>query len=297
MSAPVILSVGEVLWDLLPTGAVLGGAPANFAAHAQALGGQAWLASRVGQDDRGHEILRRLQGRGLSIDLIGVDDSRPTGTVSVTLTTGGEPHYVIHEPVAWDALSVTTAGKRAAANAQAVCFGSLAQRAPTSRATIRTLVAATPSTALRVFDLNLRQSFYSREVIASSLALANVLKLNETELPVLAAMFSLTGEPKDQLRALARRFQLRAVAFTRGADGSCLLVDEAWSEHRGIATRVEDTVGAGDSFTAAFVLGLLAGWPLAKIHERASEVAAYVCSQVGPMPVLPERFSLRSTGR
>ena len=287
-----ILSIGEVLWDLLPSGPLLGGAPANFAVHAQALGGDVKLVSRVGTDPLGHEIIERLQAREMSIDLIGIDDALPTGTVSVTLASDGQPEYIIHEQVAWDALAVTAAAVTAAAEAHAVCFGSLGQRAPASRAAVEALVAASPPQALRVFDINLRQSFYSREVIAASLALANVLKLNETELPVLAEMFGLSGDTRSQITTLASEHGLQAVAFTRGSQGSCLLVADEWSEHPGVPTTVADTIGAGDSFTAAFVLGLLKGWPVPAIHQRASEVAAFVCSQAGPTPPLPEALRI-----
>ncbi|MEO6784761.1 MAG: carbohydrate kinase [Chthoniobacteraceae bacterium] len=291
-----ILSVGEVLWDLLPAGPVLGGAPANFAVHAHGLGADARLVSRVGDDDRGREILRRLPARGMDTDLIVTDSTLPTGTVSVTLAGDGQPRYVIHEHVAWDAIAVTPESERAAAGCHAVCFGTLAQRSPASRAAVQALVAASPPDALRVFDLNLRQHFFSREVIEASLGLANVLKLNETELPVLAELFALRGKTEAQIARLAEEFELQAVAFTRGAQGSCLMVDGEWSDHRGIPAHVRDTVGAGDAFTAALVLGLLAHRPLQEIHEHASEVAAFVCSQTGPTPMLPEHLRA-SAGR
>ena len=285
-----ILSIGEVLWDLLPTGAILGGAPANFAIHAQALGAQARIVSRVGDDAPGHEILRRLQDLGMDTGFIGLDSQLPTGSVSVALAADGQPQYEIHENVAWDAIALTDPIERVAGETHAACFGTLAQRLPQSRAAIQKLVAALPSDSLRVLDINLRQSFYSRQVIETSLKLANVLKLNETELPVLAGMFDLRGSAQSQLAALADQFQLRAVAFTMGSRGSCLMLEGAWSEHGGVPVMVQDTVGAGDAFTAAFVMGLLAHWPLPAIQQHASEVAAFVCSQTGPTPVLPERF-------
>jgi fructokinase len=287
-----ILSVGEVLWDLLPTGAVLGGAPANFAVHAQALGGKVQLVSRVGDDPHGREILRRLQGRDVTTDLVDMDNTLPTGTVSVTLASDGQPHYIIHERVAWDSITPTAANRKAASEAHAVCFGTLAQRSPASRAAVNTLVAASPANALRVFDINLRQSFYSRQVIEESLELANVLKLNEAELPVLAELFNLSGDARAQLVELARLFQLHSVAFTRGAQGSSLMIHGEWSEHAGTPALVQDTVGAGDAFTAALVLGMLDGWPVPAIHQRASEVAAFVCCHAGPTPQVPGRFRI-----
>lgn len=272
-----VVALGEVLWDLLPTGVVLGGAPANFACHARALGAETTLISRVGNDELGHEVLRQLAAKGLPTAAVQIDPRRPTGTVSVELE-GGQPLYTIHENVAWDAIEPD----ERAWEADAVCFGTLAQRSPISHASIQRMVKGTRSDALRVFDINLRQSFFSLEVIASSLALANVLKLNDAELPVLEQMFSVRG-----IEALGARFELRAVALTRGAEGSVLWADGARVEHAGVPTTVRDTIGAGDSFTAALTLGLLANRPLDRIIDHGSRVAAYVCSQAGATPPLP----------
>lgn len=290
-----ILSIGEVLWDLLPSGPVMGGAAANFAVHCQALGATSGLVSRVGDDPRGHEILRLLRQRKIDTRFVGVDRELPTGVVTVALADDGQPHYDIHENVAWDAISLSPECLSAAGGADAVCFGTLAQRAPASRSAIETLVGALPPESLRVFDINLRQQFYSREIVESSLMLANVLKLNEIELPVLAEMFRLSGDAESQIASLADRFHLRAVAYTRGANGSVLLVDGERSRQDGLSVTVRDTVGAGDAFTAAMVVGLVAEWPLAAIHERAGEVAAFVCSHSGPTPVLPESFQVPPT--
>jgi fructokinase len=280
---PRILALGEVLWDLLPTGPILGGAPANFACHARALGAQTTLLSRVGEDDLGREILRQLDAKGLPITAVQIDPQRPTGTVSVELSADGQPCYIIHEDVAWDAIEATDSALATAREADAVCFGSLAQRAAISRESIHRLATATKPEALRVFDINLRQSFYSPELIESSLGLANVLKLNDAELPVLAEMFAIAAN----VEALAVRFDLRAVALTRGGTGSVLWADGVRSEHPGVATTVRDTIGAGDSFTAALALGLLVGHPLDRINDHANRVAAYVCSQSGATPPLP----------
>jgi len=274
-----ILAIGEILWDLLPSGKQLGGAPANFAYHAHALGARARLISRVGNDPLGHEILDRLRSLGLPTDGVGVDPAAPTGTVSVEVMSDGQPKFIIHEDVAWDRLEPV-----AEVEADAICFGSLGQRCPAARRAIRDVVAAMPDAALRVFDINLRQSFYSREIIQSSLELASALKLNDAELPVLAAMFGLTGDTRNQLSALSERFALRAAALTRGAAGSLLLADGIWSEHPGIRVKVVDAVGAGDAFTAAWTLGLLAGHALDAINQRANEVAAFVCTQPGATP-------------
>lgn len=227
---------------------------------------------------------------GLPTDGVGVDTVAPTGTVSVELAADGQPRFTIHEDVAWDRLVADEASLAFAAQADAVCFGSLAQRSEPSRSCIRKLVTAAPVAALRVFDINLRQHFYSREIVEESLRLANALKLNDTELQVLAAMFGLGGSVREQLATLAERFGLRAVALTRGAHGSLLLAGGAWSEHAGLTVKVVDSVGAGDAFTAAMALGLLAGRPLDEINRHANEVAAYVCSQPGATPVLPASF-------
>ncbi|MFZ2643657.1 MAG: carbohydrate kinase [Verrucomicrobiia bacterium] len=282
------LAVGEILWDLLPSGKQLGGAPANFAYHAHALGAEARVVSRVGGDAQGREILDRLRALRLPTDGVGVDASAPTGTVSVELATDGQPRFTIHENVAWDRIVADETSLAFAAQADVVCFGSLAQRSEPSRSSVRELVAATPAAALRVFDINLRQHFYSRDVVEESLRLANVLKLNDAELPVLAAMFGLGGGVRDQLAALAQRFALRTVALTRGARGSLLLAGDAWSEHSGLTVKVADSIGAGDAFTAALALGLLSGRQRDDINRHANEVAAYVCSQPGATPILPQ---------
>lgn len=206
----------------------------------------------------------------------------------------GQPRFTIHEKVAWDRLVADEVSLAFAVQADAVCFGSLAQRCDTSRAAIRQVVSKTPAAAVRVFDINLRQHFYSQELIESSLALANALKLNETELPVLATMFKLGGDVRAQLASLAKRFALRAIALTRGANGSLLLADGTWSEHAGLRAKVVDAVGAGDAFTAAWTLGLLARQPLDEINHRANELAAFVCTCAGATPDLPLKFKKAS---
>jgi fructokinase len=285
-----ILAVGEILWDLLPAGKQLGGAPANSAYHAHALGSRVHLISRVGDDPLGLEILGRLHGLGVPADFVATDPAAPTGTVTVELSADGQPRFTIHENVAWDRISVDEHLLELAGRVQAVCFGSLAQRRGPSRDSIRRLVSATPAGALRVFDINIRQHFYSAELIEASLRLANVLKLNDQELVLLASMFDLRGDTREQVASLGRLFGLDTVALTRGAGGSLLVSGGAWSEHPGLPARVADTVGAGDAFTAAMTLGLLAGWPLDRINRLANEIAAYVCSQPGATPKLPDEL-------
>lgn len=290
-----IIGIGEALWDLLPGGRQLGGAPANFAYHAHSLGARARVITRVGDDDLGREIIRRLQGMGLDVGNVQVDESAPTGTVTVALSAEGVPDFTIHENVAWDRIEATPDALAVAREADAVCFGSLAQRGEISRESIQRLVAATPPVALRIFDINLRQHFYSREIIERSLGLANVLKLNDGELPALAEMLHLPGDQRRQIAALAGRFDLRAVALTRGAQGSLLYQGGRWSECGSRAVEVKDTVGAGDAFTAGLAMGLLREMDLDDIHRAASEVARHVCACEGATPPLPD--SLRAMFR
>lgn len=282
-----IFGIGEVLWDLLPQGRQLGGAPANFAFHARSLGLEAAVISGIGNDEPGRDLLRRLQELKVPADLISRIPELPTGTVSVTLDDRGVPHYTIHQPVAWDRIPSTPGAMEDVRRADAICFGSLAQRCDLSRKTIQDLVAAAPQTALRVFDINLRQEFYSREIIEQSLRLANVLKLNDSELPVLASMFELTGPEKEQVGQLASLFKLQTVALTRGEKGSLLQHQGRWSECPVRPVKVVDTVGAGDAFTAAIVKGLLRGMDLDRLNTAANEVARHVCASAGATPSLP----------
>jgi fructokinase len=281
-----IVSIGEVLWDLFPEGAKLGGAPANFACHCRSLGARASLVSAVGRDALGDEALLRLSERGVDLSCVRRVDDRTTGTVDVGGPPGGKPEFQIREGVAWDELEAGTEAKALVRAAQAVCFGTLAQRTETGRRVVGELVAAASDGALRVCDINLRKPFVSADVIRESLGMANVLKLNEDELPDLAAQFGLEGTAEDQVRALAERFGLRVVALTLGELGSCLLREGQWSREPGRVVKVVDTVGAGDAFTAVLVMGLLKGWTTPQLLERATDVAAYVCTQAGATPDL-----------
>jgi len=283
-----VIGIGEVLWDLLPAGRQLGGAPANFAFHAGALGAQAGAITRVGRDALGRDIQCRLEELRLPANLVQTDETSPTGTVTVELAGEGVPNFTIHEHVAWDHLQLTDAALATARTADALCFGSLAQRAEPSRGTIQHLLRQSSPTVLRIFDINLRQHFYSRTVIEPSLQLANVLKLNDSELPVLATMFDLKGDPQSQVTALAHRFDLRVVALTLGPQGSLLYQGGRWSKCGIRPVRVEDTVGAGDAFTAALALGLLQQMNLDAINLAANQVASYVCSCAGATPPLPD---------
>lgn len=286
------IGLGEVLWDLLPGGRQLGGAPANFAYHAHALGAESLVVSRVGRDDLGRDLLERLNALGLATSGIAVDPVAPTGSVSVTLDPTGKPAYTIHLDVAWDLLEADPEGLRAAAGADAVCFGTLAQRHPVARESIRRLLQATRPDALCIFDINLRQRFWSREVIVESLALATVLKLNDEELPILADLLGWPADDDHRLLArLAERFDLRAVALTRGARGSLLWTAGRTWNWPGSDLKVADTVGAGDSYTAALALGLLSGKAPEDILRIAHRVADFVCTQSGATPPMPADFA------
>lgn len=292
-----VIGIGEVLWDLLPTGAQLGGAPANFTCHARALGAQAAVVTRVGNDHLGHEILRRLEQMGIGDGAVQVDAGAPTGTVTISLSGNGIPHFTIHERVAWDRIAVAPEGLETVRKAHAVCFGSLAQRSAEAQSAIQELVAAAPKEALRVFDINLRQNYFSGEVIEQSLRLANVLKLNDSELPIVARQFGLTGTPRQQIEWLARTFELQVVALTRGPAGSLLFADGQWSDCPSVPIEIVDTVGAGDAFTAALVMGLLHKMPLDEINALADEVARHVCSCAGATPPLPKTICDRFANR
>jgi len=289
--AKCTVGIGELLWDVFPSGRRLGGAPANFAAHCFHLGADACLVSAVGQDADGVELCETMSGLGLPTAWIQRDAGHPTGTVQVTLNAQGHPAYEICRPVAWDFVQWTDDLETLAAEAGAVCFGSLAQRGDATRKTIQRFLAAVPDAALRIFDVNLRQDFYSREILETSLGLANVVKLSDEELPVLAEMFGFSGEAEAQARQLLERFALRHVAYTRGANGSLLVGPAITSDCPGVDTHVVDTVGAGDSFTAALCVGLLHGLPLDDIHVWANRVAAFVCSQRGATPSLPAELA------
>lgn len=285
----ILVGLGEILWDMLPEGKQLGGAPANFAYHAQALGGKGYVVSCIGNDEMGAEILSVVKGIGLDKQYIAVDENHPTGTVTIELDNEGKPDYVIHENVAWDFIPLNSGLMELAAKIDCVCFGSLCQRSEVSRETVRSFLGATREKCLRVFDINLRQKFYSREIIESMLELSNVLKLNDEELPVVAEMLGIEGNETKVLSRLTSSYGLRLIALTKGAEGSRLYTDKEDSHCEGIAPpAIADTVGAGDSFTAAIAMGLLRGDGLEEINNFANRLASFVCTQNGATPRLPE---------
>ena len=279
------VGLGEILWDMLPQGKQLGGAPANFAYHTQQLGARATVISAVGNDELGREINRIIDARQLG-NCIALS-TKPTGTVSVSLVDG-IPSYTIHEDVAWDNISLNADSIKALSRADAICFGSLAQRSPVSRNSIRQALELSKPDALRVFDINLRQHYYSAELIEQSLQLANVFKINDEELVVLANLFGLSGSDESIAQQLMNRYALKLLAVTRGAKNSSLYTATEQSDIDTPRVNVADTIGAGDSFTATLCMGMLQGKSLSDLHQHAVQVSAFVCSQAGAMPVLPE---------
>ncbi len=281
----IVTGIGELLWDLLPEGKQLGGAPCNFVFHASQAGCEAFVVSAIGDDMPGEEIRQTLNSLNINDNYLQTN-SYATGSVSVILNSNGNPDYTIHENVAWDSIRWNNELVGLAKETDAVCFGSLAQRRTRSRETINKFLHATSHNCLKVFDINLRQNFYTEEIIYESFKHANILKLNEEELPVITTMFSLEGNVEKQLVTLLERFGLKFIAYTMGAGGSKLLNKSELSFVKSPMVKVEDTVGAGDSFTAIMVAGILNGVSLKEIHEKATEVSAYVCQNRGATPVI-----------
>jgi fructokinase len=285
-----VVGIGEALWDLLPTGPQLGGAPVNFAYHARQLGAQARVITRVGRDVHGSNMRKRFAEMSIDDGVVQVDDQLPTGTATVVLAGAGVPQFTINDGAAWDRLEFTNEALDAVRGAHAVCFGTLAQRNPVAAVSIQKLVAATPFMSLRVFDINLRQNFYTRETIERSLRLANVVKLNEQELTMLSAIYGLRGGVNQKIERLVQLFDLQLLALTRGEKGSVLYQGGNWSDMPGGSVDIIDTVGAGDAFTAALVMGLLNRLSLPHVHQFAESVAGFVCSCPGATPVLPHHL-------
>ena len=292
----LILGMGELLWDVLPQGARLGGAPANFTVMAGRLGNHAAILSRIGRDDLGREAVHLLDPLPADTSFLQIDPIHETGRVTVSFTNG-QPEYTIHQPAAWDSMDLSGDWVQLAERADAICFGSLAQRSLESRQTIQTLAAQTSARCIRVFDVNLRTPFFSSEVIQESLELASVVKMNDAEVPLVLALLGLPAEedpPPDSLKLGAERLlaefpTLQMVAVTRGGDGSLLVTRDEWHQHPGYPVRVADTIGAGDAFTAAMTHYLLRGADLATLNEAGNRWGGWVASQSGAMPALSEQ--------
>jgi fructokinase len=285
-----IVGIGEVLWDVLPGGKQLGGAPGNFAYMASLLGDEGLLASRVGDDSLGQETLGKMKDIGLPTQFLQVDPLHPTGTAVVEVDAAGQPKFTITPDVAWDFLEWTPQWNELAQQADVICFGTLAQRNPRSRDTIRQFLQAARSSALRVFDVNLRQDFFSAELLKKSFQSAQLVKLNHEELPVVMRLLDLeyVGEEKAAGKLL-QAFDLKLVCVTRGANGSLLITSSGSSSHDGFRVKVADTVGAGDAFTACLIHHFLRGASLEQINNAANRFAAWVASKPGATPVIEER--------
>ncbi len=283
-----IIGLGELLWDVFDHEKRLGGAPANVAFHANQIGNNALVLSKVGGDELGTETLQILNEQGIDTSLIKLD-SHPTGSVRISLDSQNSAQYEFARDVAWDHLSSTPELRAAMQEGDAVCFGTLAQRSAQSQQAIAELLAAMREDALRVLDLNLRPPFYNKRTVLQLLKLANVLKINEVELLILRSYLNLEGSEKSALQSLADTFSLQAIALTKGGEGFTLLRGEEFhSIQRPMEITVVDTVGAGDSFTAAFIDGLLRGHSLSNIGYSASRLAAFVCTQRGATPEIPQ---------
>lgn len=283
-----IVGMGEALWDCLPEGRKIGGAPANFAYHVGQFGFKTMAVSAIGDDQLGKEIVEKFSQRNLNFHLETV--GYPTGTVQVEVDSAGIPRYEIMEDVAWDNIPYSERLEEIARNTRVVCFGSLAQRSQVSRDTINRFVDSMPMAedTYKVFDINLRQHFYSKEIIASSLDKCNIFKINDEELDIVRNMFGYDGMSQDQVcKALLADYNLKMLILTCGTDGSHVFTSEETSFQPTPKVEVADTVGAGDSFTGAFIASILGGKSVSEAHKRAVEVSAYVCTQNGAMPVLP----------
>lgn len=293
-SQPIVVGMGEALWDVLPEGKKLGGAPANFAYHVSQFGLESRVVSAVGQDKLGAEILENFRQK----QLYGLIETvpYPTGTVQVELDAEGVPCYDIKEGVAWDNIPYTQALDGLARQTHAVCFGSLAQRSIVSRQTIHRFLDSMPDApdTLKIFDINLRQSFYSKEILCDSFSRCNVLKINDEELVTVSRMFGYPGiDLQDKCWILLAKYNLKMLILTCGVNGSYVFTPGHVSFVETPKVQVADTVGAGDSFTAAFTSAILRGRSVAEAHRLAVETSAYVCTQQGAMPVLPKTLTER----
>ena len=294
-----VIGLGEALWDCLPEGRKLGGAPANFAYHAQVNGCESYVVSAVGRDELGDEIIEQLTDKGLNLAIATTE--HPTGTVRVTLSEGGIPSYDICRGVAWDNIPWSAELETLAKTADAVCFGSLAQRDEVSRTTILRFLDTMPQESLRIFDINLRQDFYSADIIHESFKRANVVKINDDEWEIVKPMMGLTPivdgdehKPAPErygedwfagIDELINRYGWKMLILTCGTNGSYVFTTDGQASFKPTPkVTVVDTVGAGDSFTGSFVASILCGKPIAEAHDTAVRVSAFVCTQAGPMP-------------
>ena len=290
MNNNYVVGFGEVLWDFLMKEGMykLGGAPFNFAYHTKQFGLNSLIISAIGEDDLGRKLEQAIQEKQLPYQLAHLPQE--TGVVNV-INTDGIPKYEILENKAWDYIPLSEEMLQIAAQTQAICFGSLAQRNSVTRATLDAFLEAMPADALRIFDINLRQNWYSEEIITTSLQKANILKINEEELHILQQMFNHTNRNEENTcRQLMQDYQLDMLILTCGNKGSYVFSREEMSYLTTREVEVEDTVGAGDSFTASFIASILGGKSLREAHRIAAQVSAYVCTQSGATPIIPDNL-------
>lgn len=289
-----VVGIGEALWDILPEGKKIGGAPANFAYHVSQFGLQSQVVSAVGDDKLGNEILENFENKGLNVMIDKVE--YPTGTVQVQLDGEGVPCYDIKENVAWDNIPFTARLNLLARRTRAVCFGSLAQRNVVSRETINTFLNTMPvhDGVYKIFDINLRQGFYTKDILCHSIKQCNILKINDEELVTVSRMFGYPGiDLQDKCWILLAKYNLKMLILTCGVNGSYVFTPGNVSFVQTPKVEVADTVGAGDSFTAGFISAILKGKSIPEAHQLAVNVSAYVCTQNGAMPELPENLKHR----
>lgn len=280
-----VVGIGELLWDMLPEGKQLGGAPTNFSIFASRFGANSVVVSSIGKDLLGREIISYFQSNGLNTDYISIVD-KPTGVVKVDLDDKGVPSYEIVGDVAWDYVSWNSKLETLAQEADAVCFGSLGQRNSCSKQTVKQLIQNTKPGCLKIFDINLRQAFYTKELIYESLRLANIFKVNNDEFEMLSVWLNMSGSVFDQLKQLLDKFQLDIIALTRGENGSLLIDKNEIVSCPAKKVEIVDTVGAGDAFTAAMTFGLLSNLPLENVNAFANKIGSFVCTQNGATPQL-----------
>ena len=287
-----IAGIGELLWDVLPATEELGGAPVNFAYHVNGLGATGIPISTIGADDRGEKALKKLRVKGVNTSAISVSRQYPTGFVDVMVDNKGIATYRFPDNVAWDYLNINSVASELQNDLDAVCFGSLAQRSGHSHEVIQSFLNGLKAETLKIYDVNLRQNFYSLKVVDESLSQADIVKLNDEELSVLAELLHISSGEKVALETLLKSYSLEMVILTRGSKGSLIMTPEEISEQQGTKIEVVDTIGAGDSFTAAVTIGYLQQRALAEIHAKANELAAFVCSRRGAMVNIPEKLAM-----
>ena len=290
MSSITIAGIGEVLWDVLPELEVLGGAPVNFAYQVNALGATGVPITTVGMDERGKKVYKALSEKGVDTSAISTTPHFPTGFVRVQLSEQGSATYSFPDDVAWDHLEINYAAKQLQPRLDGICFGTLAQRSKRTHHVILDYLDGLASSTLKIYDVNLRQHFYTIEIIEKSLQRADILKLNDEELVLMSELFCHQNGEASFLHYLIKQYDLAMAVLTRGAAGSILVTPDSKSTLQGSNIVVADTIGAGDAFTAALVIGYLQGLSLDDIHRRAHQLSAFVCTQQGAMPFVPNRY-------